>query len=485
VADGGITNIMPIFPLTYFFLSSYQMHKNKCIKCTYALNKAVAAARANGEEVTVYDLSRFSMDHEGTCYRKTKYSTAASEEFLSADAARGLLLDDSGMPRSKETCAGMETIVADQDSNSVKKAMLAQKEILGQGAEGVARHVPDLNHVVKCHNNAVHDIAKKDPTIRGKTGLNNLKIRFISSDVYTAIHDYHPQVGDAEARQRCLDQIRAIIPHHCGDHTYCKHEKYCTAIRIKNENKFLPPSELAKKTAKATKRGDGVTMSLSDSGIEKLQKVLSKRFNANSIDRIAECGCSNKCEGYWGQVTRLSEGKRVLGNGTDLWYTFMQLVFCNGNGKDAEKTAQELSSLLNTQVCEVEEKEYQRQNKKRTKDYVRHSGSKAKAARKFAKLTKAHRQGKDPNKSSHYKTEKAIIKSTKPKKKKAASKCSNCHCVGHNKSQCVFAPAPKKQKVKAFDWGGVVSSKKKFTPRHNKHKPIPYNWSTSVTLNKH
>ena len=76
------------------------MHKNKCIKCTYALNKAVAAARANGEEVTVYDLSRFSMDHEGTCYRKTKYSTAASEEFLSADAARGLLLNDSGMPRS-------------------------------------------------------------------------------------------------------------------------------------------------------------------------------------------------------------------------------------------------------------------------------------------------------------------------------------------------------------------------------------------------
>ena len=114
------------------------MHKNKCIKCTYALNKAVAAARASGEEVTVYDLSRFSMDHEGTCYRKTKYSTAASEEFLSADAARGLLLNDSGMPRSKETCAGMETIVADQDSNSVKKAMLAQKEILGQGAEGVA-----------------------------------------------------------------------------------------------------------------------------------------------------------------------------------------------------------------------------------------------------------------------------------------------------------------------------------------------------------
>ena len=111
----------------------------------------------------------------------------------------------------------------------------------------------------------------------------------------------------------------------------------------------------------------------------------------------------------------------------------------------------------------------------------------AKEARKIAKLTKAHRQGKDPNKSSHYKTEKAIIKSTKSKKKKkkAASKCSNCHCVGHNKSQCVFAPAPKKQKVKAFDWGGVVSSKKKFTPRHNKHKPIPYNWSTSVTLNKH
>ena len=53
------------------------------------------------------------------------------------------------MPRSKETCVGMETIVADQDSNSVKKAIRAQTEILGDDAKGRGKHVPDLNHVIQ------------------------------------------------------------------------------------------------------------------------------------------------------------------------------------------------------------------------------------------------------------------------------------------------------------------------------------------------
>ena len=63
------------------------------------------------------------------------------------------------------------------------------------------------------------------------------------------------------------------------------------------------------------------------------------------------------------------------------------------------------------------------------------------------------------------------------------SKCSKCQQVGHNKSQCVFAQAPKKQKVKQFDWNGMVSSTHKFTPRYKKNQPIPYDWSKSVTLN--
>lgn len=378
----------------------------------------------------------------------------------------------------------METIVADQDSNAVKKAIRAQTVILGEDAKGRGKHVPDLNHVIKNHNNAMHDVAKKDPTIRGKTGLNNMRIKSIESDLTRVIQDYHPKVGQPEARQICLDQIHAIVYHHCGIHKYCKHEKYCTALKIKSENKFLPPSEIAKLTAKATKRCDGITMSLSDSGIDKLQKIMSKRFNPSSIDEIAQCGCSNKCEGFWGQIIKYTEGKRVLGNGTDLWYTFMQLVFCNGNGKDAEKTALQLASLLNTDVCEEEEKEHQRQNKKRKKDYDRHSSPKAKESRKFAKLTKAHRQGKDTDKSCDYKTEKAITKHTKSNtKKKTQSKCGKCHQVGHSKNQCVFAPAPNKQKVKPFGWNGMVSSTQKFTPIYKKNKPISYDWSKCVTLN--
>ena len=50
-----------------------------------------------------------------------------------------------------------------------------------------------------------------------------------------------------------------------------------------------------------------------------LEKIIVKRFNEKTIDKIAECGSSNKCEGFWSQLVKLSEGKRIAGCGTDLW----------------------------------------------------------------------------------------------------------------------------------------------------------------------
>ena len=451
--------------------------KNKCINCTRALNKRV---RDSGRTVTPEEYCQFSMEHDGPCYRKTNYSTAASEEFLSEECARGLLLDASGKPRNEDTCVFASTIVADNDSKSVKRAQRAQREIMGDVVEGLSTHDPDLNHLIKNQSNDMYDAAKKNPALRGQTGLKPLRIKSLSSDMTRIVKDLHDNENDPQARQVCLDAIDALVLHHCDDHSKCKHEKYCTFRQIKKEHSDWNDQQVREERAKQTKRFNGVSMSLSKSGIELLQKIVSKRFNNDTIDVVAKCGCSNRCEGFWGHTIKHSEGKRVLGNGTNLWYMFLQLCFCCGNGKDTERTAEELSSLLKLEVTEEEKKEHERAQKKRKKDNERHSSEKGKLARKQAKLTAAHRAGKDPNKSSHYKTEKAPIK----EKKRKQSKCSKCHLSGHTARDCVLAKAPKKRKAELFDWGSKVTSTKKFTPRYKKHKPVLFDWSKSTLLKK-
>ena len=58
-------------------------------------------------------------------------------------------------------------------------------------------------------------------------------------------------------------------------------------------------------------------MDLSEEGCDRLIKVLMKRFNLESIDRIADMACSNSAEGFWGMVTKFSEGKRLNLDQTD------------------------------------------------------------------------------------------------------------------------------------------------------------------------
>ena len=68
------------------------------------------------------------------------------------------------------------------------------------------------------------------------------------------------------------------------------------------------------------------SMSLSLSGIQKLESIITKRFNAKSIDAIAKCGISNACELFWSQLVKYSQGKRLLGCGVP---TFGRLWSCS------------------------------------------------------------------------------------------------------------------------------------------------------------
>lgn len=470
--------------LTVSPLSFIIYPQNKCYKCTAAINKQVYAAIEAGETVSAEDYSRFSMEHDGKCSRKTTYSTAAAEEYLCEEAARDLLLKD-GKPRDESTCVFMGPhVIADNDSKAVTRAIRTQQSIIGPAVDGKARHVPDLNHVVKNNNNDLHSTKEKDPSFRGKAALTNQRITSIAADIMNVVKDYHEDLGNPEARQTCLNQLDAIPLHHSGDHSSCKNAKYCTTVRIQSEHPDWNAAQVAEQHCKETKRFNGTTMDLSNAGKKVLQDIIAKRFNADTIDSIAECGCSNKCEGFWGQTIKHSEGKRILGNGSDLWYMFCQLCFCNGNGKDTERTREDLSKLLNIEVTPEERKEHEKILKKRKSDYERHSSEKGKMARRQAKITSDLRTGKQNSKSKdrEYKTEKNPLGKKKGKVRKAG-KCTKCHHVGHTKRDCVFAPAPEKQKVLIFDWDGKVLSTNKHTPRYKVNKPIEYDWSLSI-LNK-
>jgi hypothetical protein len=119
----------------------------------------------------------------------------------------------------------------------------------------------------------------------------------------------------------------SIVPHHCGDHSLCKHEQFCTYVAVKNAHPEWTVQQVKEEAAQRTHRFKGKNMALSAVGQQKLIDIIFSRFNENNIDRIAECGCSNSCEGFWGTVTKYSNGKRINGTGTDLGSRCWNFVF--------------------------------------------------------------------------------------------------------------------------------------------------------------
>ena len=102
----------------------------------------------DGRDVTIEDLAAMLLDHPGRCYRTSNYSSASAEEFQATKAAERLLFDKNGMPRSADTCTVMSQVIADNDTRGPKNAIKRQNSILGNVADGIAEHFPDLGHVI-------------------------------------------------------------------------------------------------------------------------------------------------------------------------------------------------------------------------------------------------------------------------------------------------------------------------------------------------
>ena len=199
--------------------------------------------------------------------------------------------------------------------------------------------------------------------------------------------------------------MRAIVRHHCGDHSLCEHEKFCSYLQVKHKHPNWSPKQVELKWMKQSKR-QILCMDLSAYGIKVLEEIIGKRFNENTIDRIAKCGCSNSCEGFWSKLVKLSEGKRIQGSGADLWQSMVQLCYCmSGPGKN-EQAREELSHVMNVFVTPHEKQHSWTSRQNREQNYERHGSKEGKRRKQLARLTRDHCSGKDKNKSYHHKTEK-------------------------------------------------------------------------------
>ena len=72
----------------------------------------------------------------------------------------------------------------------------------------------------------------------------------------------------------------------------------------------------------------------------------------------------------FGDSIKFSKGKPILGCGTDLWYTMLQLCLCNYGGRESVRASEELARLLNIEITEVEKKAHDVAKKKREVDEV-------------------------------------------------------------------------------------------------------------------
>jgi hypothetical protein len=452
--------------------------QNKCIGCTITLNRQIREYEATtGKDFTVDDIPRFSTKHEGICHKKSTYSSAGAEEYEGAKAGRALLFNKDGTPRDASTCVFIDTLVADNDTSGPKNMISTQHDTIGPSADNKGDHRPDLGHTVKGSSNDMFKLRETDKSFRGKNCLSNVRIKSIQSDITSVIRSYNPHVGNAERRDECLVQLRAIVRHHCNNHSCCKNENFCSNLKVRNEHPDWNEEQIQEEALKRSKRHQ-TYMDLTDEGIEVLEKIIIKRYNEKTIDKIAECGSSNKCEGFWSQLVKLSEGKRIAGCGTDLWKSMLELCYCmNGhNSGDVEKTRRDLSNLLNVYFTPIEERAAAITKCKRDKDRARHSSENGKRTRKRAKLTTAARTDKCPKSKRHKSGKVPIEKSCKKK----TSSCTKCGQFGHQSRICVVVRDPPKAKKrhKTIRWD-TIRSTKEYTPRAQEYRSTIFDWSKS------
>ena len=414
-----------------------------------------------GEVVTCTKMCNFSTAHDGVCYKNSNLNPASAEGPQAAMAARELLLDREGHYVGDDKAIFGVLLNSDNDSCAVSNFSREQNGIIGTAADNLAEHAPDSGHVRKNNNNAMFTLKNNDRSFSGTNQLNPLRIQSINHDITSVVDDYKENLGDPVARQDCLDQLGAIIYHHCGIHDHCKQERFCTFLRIKNANPDLNDDDIAAKAAEESLRPHGgKNMSLSQSGIQIMTAKISERYNEKTIDKIARGGCSNASESFWSVNTKFSEGKKICQDHTDKWEVTNKLTFCRSGEGNIERTHEQVFEKLNLPITSGEKKYETTASKKRKKDKQRQDTDKYKRGRLFAKITRNLRMGQVDAKNKHKSGafplsesgKSSVADESEREKSPVERHCTVCRQPGHMKPACKMPPNNKRKAIELTDW---------------------------------
>ena len=216
-------------------------HQKSCVLCQRGITKLVLGG-TRAQDITADDLR-----HDGKCYRNTALSPAQAEEVALEELAETLLID----PKTKEFRSDDEAILAQQfvtdgDTKGAKRFILKQVSLVPSFA-AKAEQIPDIGHFVKAINNGFYQLKEKCPELGGAQLLDAAQIKVICSDVSKNVRLYGGEVAELDKdrpdydeqkkklRDAALNDIAAIVPHHCGDHSSCGDQCKYKAI----ENSYI------------------------------------------------------------------------------------------------------------------------------------------------------------------------------------------------------------------------------------------------------
>ena len=119
--------------------------------------------------------------------------------------------------------------------------------------------------------------SKDSPTIRGVHALGSKRINMLNLDIRAILVEYSKMgVGDKIAWQTRLDQLDAIVPHHCGQHHLCKNERWYSYKKIEREHPDWDHSAITVAAAELSNRPLEKPMSLSDDGVSAIVTEIKK-----------------------------------------------------------------------------------------------------------------------------------------------------------------------------------------------------------------
>jgi hypothetical protein len=247
-------------------------------------------------------------------------------------------------------------------------------------------------------------------------------------------------------RDLCLERIKNIVPHHCGNHQKCD-VAHCGYLKIKMKLKAnhkrtgeaFTREDIDKRYAKES-RFQGKYMSMDDASMEKVTKAITSRIDSSNVDRIARVMSSNLCENYFSVMVKFSQGKRLNLGQSNSWAVLAHFVAGLRSNPDFSTQVMERFGInksdvrikVQTQFAKRREywKEWKQSDKYREQRHIRKVVSSAIMGKEAAKSS-AHRSGKLNPKDA---CQAGSLTGQRGKNKRT---CSNCHEPGHTVENCM------------------------------------------------